>query len=245
MTGANISDEQPPVSTEPDLADYLYRRFREVAIALPDAQHANPERKEMPYKPQFGHVYYFGDPDVHNYDAAINVAGWWGYMEVFPSTDPKTGRWDLISSSVVEAEKIAMRKATAQSVPNLGTVTNYDVGTTPNNNELLTYDLTAGTITIGRAGLYSIDGYIEATGSNNQAYYGAYVAINGVGTFLIGSMQWDNNNPGMAFNGEFYANLAVNDVLTIQAFTSTGTLNVTRVQLIAQMEGVTSLLATI
>jgi hypothetical protein len=73
----SLSHEQPPLSIDEDLREYLIRRFIDIDNLL-DRAGKFPPRKEMPYKPQIGDVHYFGDPSTHNYDAVISMAGFWG-----------------------------------------------------------------------------------------------------------------------------------------------------------------------
>ncbi len=77
---SRIGQEQVPLSIDDDLREFLTRRFVDIDIVVEQSPKF-PERKQMPYKPQNGDVHYFGDPATHNYDAAIYVAGWWGYSE--------------------------------------------------------------------------------------------------------------------------------------------------------------------
>ena len=73
-----IGQESPPSSFTPDQQDFLTRRFIDVGTALGQT-HEFPPRREMPYKPQIGHVYYFRDPTGAGYDAAITAEGLWVY----------------------------------------------------------------------------------------------------------------------------------------------------------------------
>ena len=73
----SISQEDVPGSVEEVLREFLQRRFIDIAVAL-DSPARYVERKEMPYKPQIGSIYYFGNPGTHNYDPAITSEGWWG-----------------------------------------------------------------------------------------------------------------------------------------------------------------------
>lgn len=73
----SISQEDVPDSVEEVLREFLQRRFIDIAVAL-DTPANYSERKEMPYKPRIGSIYYFGNPVSHNYDPAILAEGWWG-----------------------------------------------------------------------------------------------------------------------------------------------------------------------
>jgi hypothetical protein len=73
-----IGQESPPASFATDQQDFLTRRFIDVGTALGQSNHFTP-RKEMPYKPQIGHVYYFNDPTGAGYDAVITAEGLWVY----------------------------------------------------------------------------------------------------------------------------------------------------------------------
>lgn len=73
----SLSQEQPPISVDEELSEFLNRRFVDVGNELVKPSKF-PQRKEMPYKPQTGDVHYFGDPATHNYDASITAEGFWG-----------------------------------------------------------------------------------------------------------------------------------------------------------------------
>ena len=73
----SISQEDVPESVDEELREFLARRFIDIAVAL-DKPSRYVERKEMPYKPQQGSIFYFGNPGTHNYDPAITSEGWWG-----------------------------------------------------------------------------------------------------------------------------------------------------------------------
>lgn len=73
----SLSQEQPPLSIDDNLREFLVRRFIDIANQL-DLPSKFPERKEMPYKAQPGDVHFFGNPATHSYDAAITAEGWWG-----------------------------------------------------------------------------------------------------------------------------------------------------------------------
>lgn len=73
----SLTQEQPPVSADDDLREFLSRRFIEVENEL-NKPSKFPERREMPYKPQVGDVHYFGNPADHSYDAIISTEGFWG-----------------------------------------------------------------------------------------------------------------------------------------------------------------------
>ncbi len=73
----SLPQEQPPLSVDEELRDFLIRRFIDIDNRF-DRAAKFPERKEMPYKPQDGDIHYFGDPLSHNYDAAITAEGFWG-----------------------------------------------------------------------------------------------------------------------------------------------------------------------
>ena len=65
--------EQPPVNTDPMLAEYLNRMFNNVNLMAID-QYNYDVINIVPVKPKIGCVYYFG--------AAVGVItaeGWWGY----------------------------------------------------------------------------------------------------------------------------------------------------------------------
>lgn len=93
----SFSQEQPPESVEEILREYLGRRFIDVAQNFRDAPKF-PKRHGMPYKPQFGDIQQFGDPATHQYDAVITGAGWWGFMQIYPVTDPATGVWRQLAT---------------------------------------------------------------------------------------------------------------------------------------------------
>lgn len=91
----SLSQEEPPEGLDPELKEYLSRRFIDIDNLLSRAP-KHPERKRMPYKPQFGDVQYFGDPASHDYDAIILSKGWYGFKEFRIPTDPRTGFWDKL-----------------------------------------------------------------------------------------------------------------------------------------------------
>jgi len=76
-----ISQEVPPESFPADQRDFLTRRFVDVGTALGQVNNFTP-RKQMPYKAQIGHMYYFNDPTGQGYDPVITQEGIW----VFKST---------------------------------------------------------------------------------------------------------------------------------------------------------------
>ena len=76
-----MSQEIPPESFEFDQRDYLNRRFTDVGTLFGQTHEFTP-RKQMPYKPQIGHLFYFNDPTGQNYDPVITSEGLW----VFKST---------------------------------------------------------------------------------------------------------------------------------------------------------------
>lgn len=77
----SIGQEQPPLSTDEELSEYLNRRFIDIGSQFADSPKF-PERKEMPYKPQIGDVHYFGNPSTHNYSVQITAEGFWGYTRL-------------------------------------------------------------------------------------------------------------------------------------------------------------------
>jgi len=72
-----LAEEVAPAGTDSNLTEFLDRRFIDVSIEL-SKSHKHLERREMPYKPENGDLFYFGDPANHSYDAAITVEGFWG-----------------------------------------------------------------------------------------------------------------------------------------------------------------------
>lgn len=91
----SLSQEEPPEGLEPELKEYLSRRFLDIAVLL-DAASKFPERKQMPYKPQFGDEHYFGDPASHDYDPIILTTGTYVFTEFRTPTDPRTGFWNKL-----------------------------------------------------------------------------------------------------------------------------------------------------
>ncbi len=89
----SLSQEEPPESIDQELKEYLSRRFIDIDNLLSRAS-KYPERKRMPYKPQFGDIHYFGDPTAHDYDPIILSEGWYGFKEFATPTDPRTGFWN-------------------------------------------------------------------------------------------------------------------------------------------------------
>ena len=77
----SLSQEQPPISLDPELREYLTRRFIDIENEFRKPSKF-PSRKEMPYKPQIGDIHYFGNPAIHNYDAAIASVGFWGLTSI-------------------------------------------------------------------------------------------------------------------------------------------------------------------
>lgn len=240
----SLSQEEAPEGTPAELKEYLGRRFLDIATLLDQASKF-PQRKQMPYKPQFGDEHYFGDPATHQYDPVINLRGWWGFQEILPATDPRTGSWELLSVKgildvvfLISIEEVIMAKFINESYADGATIDDYASSKAIDPLANITEDLVAGTITIGVDGWYALDGYIEATGSSNNAFYG--VQFNIVGSindqFIIGIAQWTNTNPGISFSAGLKLPLEAGDVISMIAFASGGTLDVETASLSISME---------
>lgn len=74
----SYTPEVPPDHVDPEFRSFLNRQFLDISNELVQTNKFI-ERREMPYKPQVGNIYYFGDPSSNSYDAAITAEGWWGY----------------------------------------------------------------------------------------------------------------------------------------------------------------------
>lgn len=118
-----LSQEQPPITTDEDLRNYLIRLRTDIDSELKKAAKF-PERKEAPYKPQVGDVHYFGDPVDHSYDAEITSEGFWGltstgweklntpgasaqfewkYSTTTTAADPGSGNFRLNNTTIASA----------------------------------------------------------------------------------------------------------------------------------------------
>jgi len=216
----SLSQETPPDGIDPGLADYLSRRFQDVAIELTKPK-KYPERKEMPYKPQSGQIEYFGDPATHSYDAEITEAGWWGLSE---------GNWILLSLSLPIEVGYLTDLTTPNDVLNNAVVNNWDnSGVSDADNSLMVVNAAAGSFTIGVTGTYRFDfNFIGIGGGNNIAHYmdaylgGVFAAAMAVG--LATQQVADMNLSGFGI-----ASLTKDDVVTFRhratganAFTAAG-----------------------
>ena len=90
----SLSQEEPPEGIDPELKEYLSRRFIDIDNLFSRASKF-PERKQMPYKPQIGDIHYFGDPADHDYDDIIIQKGWWGFTATLV---PGVGIWLNLSA---------------------------------------------------------------------------------------------------------------------------------------------------
>lgn len=238
-----LSQETPPINLQDDLKDYLSRRFIEVDTELRQAP-VFPVRKEMPYKPQVGNVYYFGDPATHSYNPAITEQGWWGLVDLGSGpvwtqlnldTRVTTLEEQMNIIYLISLEGVALAKTTPDSYTNGQTITAFTDISTIDPAALITADTAAGTITIGKTGWYDVACYIQAGGSNNSAWYGALLEVSVVDprTLVMGSSEWNNSTPGMAFNLSPQMYLQAGAVLSMYAYAAAGTLDVTAAALSA------------
>jgi hypothetical protein len=125
----NLSQERPPENIDEDLGEFLVRRFIDVGTALDQAP-VFPPRKQMPYKPQLGHVHYFGDPTIHDYDAAITSEGFWGltsegWVPIGATNRVKTTTATFVSATgaigtVNTAETVLTRSIPANALKAIG-----------------------------------------------------------------------------------------------------------------------------
>ena len=119
-----------------------------------------------------------------------------------------------------------------------GTIAPYQLSKSIDADALITENTVLGTITIGVTGWYNVTAYIQALGLNNNAYYSAFIDLNaGAATYLIGSIQWDQNNPGMGFNGTTVVPLTAGDVIKLTVLNSVGQVTVQEAQLSVSMTG--------
>ena len=233
----SIGQEQPPLSTDEELREYLNRRFIDIGSEFADSPKF-PERKQMPYKPQLGDTHYFGDPAIHDYDTAIEHQGMWSYVNY--GSGP---RWAQLDRGLLLIEKAAMQGVVGSFIDG-ATIAPYAGGSAVDPDGLISNDPIAGSITIGVSGFYNITGYIAATGSNNQNFYGARIVSSIGGDFILGIARWENTTPGMAFNGSVIAHLVAGEVLTMKAYCELGTLDVVKATLSAIIDTVQEIPAT-
>jgi len=239
MSLGRLGQEQVPLSVEnEELRDFLNRRFIDIGSLFFQAPKF-PERKQMPYKPQFGDIHYFGDPTTHQYDTQIIEQGWWGWFENLPATDPPSGRWAKMKTTqgTIALEDVVLRKRATIGVYADGEfIDNYDEAKALSPYALIEYDLVAGTITIGVSGWYQVDMFMEATGSDNQDYYGLIGRNESAGVdTTIGISQWHNTTPSMAWSGIFHAYLTAGTVVVLKAYCSAGDLTTIAVSVSIQM----------
>ena len=150
------------------------------------------------------------------------------------------GRLDTIETIMnalydISLEEAIMINPTPASFADGATITDYTNSKPIDVSASIAEDLVNGTVTIGVEGWYTISGYLEATGSNNSAFYGARVHAD-ASDFILGIQEWSNSTPGMAFSGSIRVPLTVGTVIRMSAYASTGTLDVVNGSLSVEME---------
>ncbi len=81
--------------------------------------------------------------------------------------------------------------------------------------QTITFDASAGTITIGEDGVYTLDGYVaQSIGSNNQNYAWA-IMKNGITELVLGTTVWTQQASAYVFNAHGDFALDAGDVLRI------------------------------
>ncbi len=80
----------------------------------------------------------------------------------------------------------------------------------------ISFDRTAGTITIGYDGIYDVTGYVLQTAGTNQAPYAWAVDINGTSNFIIGTQVFTNAANGSVFSASASIDLLAGDVLRLE-----------------------------
>jgi len=100
--------------------------------------------------------------------------------------------------------------------------------------QLITVDPVAGSITIGRDGLYDVKAYVLQTNGTNNDNYAWSVDVSG-SEFLFGSNVWTNAADGFAFSGSILMPLVAGHVLRIEAVDSIATILIDNANLTVQM----------
>lgn len=101
------------------------------------------------------------------------------------------------------------------------TLTNYPASYKPQppvlsqDPQTITLDATAGTITIGEEGVYTIDGYVAQSAGNNNSNYAWAVMKNGVTELVLGTTVWAQQASAYVFNAHADFALDAGDVLRI------------------------------
>ena len=152
----------------------------------------------------------------------------------------QNGRLDTLEAITnalydISLEEAIMINPTAASFADGATITNYTTSEAIDPAALIVEDLVNGTVTIGVEGWYTLSGYLEATGSNNSAFYGVRVHAD-ASDFILGIQEWSNSTPGMAFSGAIKVPLTAGTVVRMSAYASTGTLDVVNGSLSVEME---------
>ena len=81
--------------------------------------------------------------------------------------------------------------------------------------QLITANATAGTITIGRNGVYQIIGYVAQSVGNNSASYVWAIDVDGT-QLAIGATVWSNQAGGYAYSATLETDLTAGQVLTMK-----------------------------
>jgi len=128
---------------------------------------------------------------------------------------------------LVETEEAILQGSTTITVD---TLTNYANGWKPqapilsDEPQTIVYDEVAGTITVGRAGIYEISGYVvQGSGSNGQAY--TWAIDHDSVKFVLGTVVWEQamSDSDQAFFAAVKIAADVGDVFKITTTNATGT----------------------
>ncbi len=126
----------------------------------------------------------------------------------------------LADQDAVRVENAVLRGSTTFTSP---TLTNYPNGFLPApsdispNPQQITYDETAGTITIGETGIYNISGYVAQSVGNNNANYAWGIMVNGVLKLVLGTTVWAQQSNAYTYYSAADFLLIAGDVLRIDA----------------------------
>lgn len=137
----------------------------------------------------------------------------------------------LKTIEVIETEEAILQASTTITVD---TLTNYPNGWKPQppilseEPQTIVYDEALGTITVGRAGIYEISGYVVQDAGNNGQTYTWAIDHDGA-KFVLGTVVWAQamSDSDQAFYAAVKIGVGVGDVFKITTTNATGNTVVT------------------
>jgi len=124
----------------------------------------------------------------------------------------------LATRDAIRVEQAVLRGSTTLTVPTLTDYTDVYIppeSTISANPQEITADKTAGTITIGESGVYTISAYVAQSAGNNNNNYAWAVMSNETIKFILGTTVWTQQANAFTFSAEADFLLIEGDVMRI------------------------------